>query len=1141
MSNLKLSNNNNGNQKESSSFFQKVMKSPSTQNLLNSFSSNNNNNNSNNNNNNNLSNSGSNEVKDTTTNSPSQLPPNYTPPPPPHQIRNSSSIEGGEFSLNNENSDNNNMEQLARTESSVSIISSSSSGSATSGQPNLQRHSSNISTDDSNTTTETYSMSPNQTLNSNIDSSEQQQQHQDLSSSVNNNNNNGSNNNTHESRKLTRKIAQFISSPKLLQSSISQLPSTPTQQNVEIQTTNGGSPNETSPNGLISPRPSNDQPLKEKEKKKKKFLKTPEIFKHHHHHKESSTSTTTPSSLTSSPSSSSLAISSPNTTSTNNQNKKSHKKTKSTFDINTEISVPYNVIHKMHVDFDLKWTGHNDFKLDEKLGDGAYGSVYKGTHKDLGFTLAIKVIEMKESESVSLQNEINILKNCKSPNIVSYFGSLQTESHIWILLDFCALGSIRDIIESTEKTLNEAQISFVVKNTLKGLIYLHSQNIIHRDVKAANVLLSEGCDVKIADFGVSEKLNGALDQSKEMIGTPLWMAPEVILKKNYDYKADIWSLGITIIEMADGLPPHIDLPPMRAMKMVPNWPPPTFAEPKKWSPLLNDFLARCLVKDPEKRASPIDLLCHPFLKKDRGPDVLSDLVNQLFKIKKKKIDDLKKQQKHQTSQSSSSSSPQSPNATVNGVDIGSDGLSTSIISPIPSSPSDELDCNNSLKLATSSKGMLSFKGNYTTCRDFQEEEEDSKHLNNNEDEQEDEDDEDEDDENEDDEDVDPFSTTIFHGKKKGGGGGCVTSDQDDEEDEEEEEEEDEDENDEDEDEDEDEINEDEEISATGTMVVRKKKKKSTKKSNKKKNNLSTIGKSGSGNNLLHVAPNKPLPITPPFSISMTNEFKQLETKLFTYIDNSNQKIVNDIKNEIKQLESSIINKININLQQHLSPILLALEEIKQNQHTTSQPIKQMQSKISASNLNEKKLSSSPPSSNSPLTNSVNSSSSSSSSSTTTTTTTSPVLSRQSSFRSSGSISSSNSSFRPNSATMSTVNNSSTTTTTNSNNSYSNGGGSGVDISPTMTGRASPSIMKRFTTSSSSPLSSSSDGFTFNSNNSSSGDLKRHVITPEELNNSNLVKNKVKMFEDDNSSGSGSNSPSLSTNSNTNNSVTNIKK
>jgi len=160
------------------------------------------------------------------------------------------------------------------------------------------------------------------------------------------------------------------------------------------------------------------------------------------------------------------------------------------------------------------------------------------------------------------------------------------------------------------------------------LFYLHSKEIIHRDVKAANILITEDAIVKLADFGVSQQVGKA----QEIIGSPLWMAPEVILNREYDKRCDIWSLGITVIEIADGLPPHSDMNYMRAMKMVPNRPPPTLNDPTKWPNELNNFLAKCLQKDPSKRPYSDQLFTDPFIQTAKGSEVLTQKIKQYLTI-----------------------------------------------------------------------------------------------------------------------------------------------------------------------------------------------------------------------------------------------------------------------------------------------------------------------------------------------------------------------------------------------------------------------------------------------------------------------------------------------------------------------------
>jgi len=192
-------------------------------------------------------------------------------------------------------------------------------------------------------------------------------------------------------------------------------------------------------------------------------------------------------------------------------------------------------------------------------------------------------------------------------------------------------------------------VGFVCRESLKGLLYLHGHNIIHRDVKAANILLTEEAQVKIADFGISDTIGKASDS----IGTPLWMAPEVINKLQYDSRCDIWSLGITIIEMADGFPPYHKLKPKRAMMMVPLKPPPTVEDTSKWSPEFLDFLAQCLVKEPEKRPTATDLENHPFVQKIRGPEVLQQRIKCIVKFKKERERKLSKDSNTKSSGGSS--------------------------------------------------------------------------------------------------------------------------------------------------------------------------------------------------------------------------------------------------------------------------------------------------------------------------------------------------------------------------------------------------------------------------------------------------------------------------------------------------------
>ncbi|GAM23409.1 hypothetical protein SAMD00019534_065840, partial [Acytostelium subglobosum LB1] len=298
------------------------------------------------------------------------------------------------------------------------------------------------------------------------------------------------------------------------------------------------------------------------------------------------------------------------------------------------VGTPFNVKHKVHVDLDYKWTGEEvdkDFVFQELLGTGSYGTVHRAIHRDNhSAMMAVKVIPLQDSSEIA--KEIAILKKCKNNNIVSYYGCCNSGDNLWILMDYCSLGSIRDMLELTERTLSEKQIAVIVCQALKGLHYLHSNNIIHRDIKAANILLNEDSVVKLADFGVSAQLEDELLKSTEFIGTPLWMPPEIIQKKPYDNKCDIWSLGITLIEMAEGEPPYCNMPPTRAMLMIPNKNPPTLSKQHHFSKELNDFIALCCQKDPEKRPPAIELLAHPFIQSSAGQqDALKPLIEECLK------------------------------------------------------------------------------------------------------------------------------------------------------------------------------------------------------------------------------------------------------------------------------------------------------------------------------------------------------------------------------------------------------------------------------------------------------------------------------------------------------------------------------
>jgi len=241
--------------------------------------------------------------------------------------------------------------------------------------------------------------------------------------------------------------------------------------------------------------------------------------------------------------------------------------------------------------------------------------------------LATKVINVgSDTSAKELQNEMEILKKAnKSPYLVNYYGCCHNKTDLWINMDFCGGGSVRDLIDKMDKPLNEEQIAYICCSTLKGLSFLHNLGIIHRDIKAANILLTQTGDTKLADFGVSEQLTSALEKVQEVVGTPYWMAPELI-HEAYDAKVDIWSLGITAIEMGEGLPPLSNIRPRRVLFLIPTQPAPTLKEPHKWTVYFRDFITKCLEKDPSKRPDADALLRHPFIIGAKGKEVIIEMI-----------------------------------------------------------------------------------------------------------------------------------------------------------------------------------------------------------------------------------------------------------------------------------------------------------------------------------------------------------------------------------------------------------------------------------------------------------------------------------------------------------------------------------
>jgi len=246
----------------------------------------------------------------------------------------------------------------------------------------------------------------------------------------------------------------------------------------------------------------------------------------------------------------------------------------------------------------------------------------------------VKKMELGKENSKLLITEIQIMKTSQHTSIVKYFDCFLVGNQMWVAMEFMDGGCLTDILEVFESVqLSEEHIAYICKEVLSGLAYIHSLHRIHRDIKSDNILLNKAGSVKIADFGYAAQLTENKSKRTTIVGTPYWMAPELIRGQEYTFKVDVWSLGIMVMEMAEGEPPYMEYPPLRALFLITTKGIPGLRDPDEWSEEFKDFVGACLDIDTDQRPDASELLSHAFLQKSCDAEEIGAVIDDARRAK----------------------------------------------------------------------------------------------------------------------------------------------------------------------------------------------------------------------------------------------------------------------------------------------------------------------------------------------------------------------------------------------------------------------------------------------------------------------------------------------------------------------------